>query len=399
MLVQFKFKNHKCFYEETILDLTATQEKRHIEDTINVSGINILPVVSIHGANASGKTSILDALIYMFNAIYDSINIDIERELPQYPFEFSDKAKKQNSEYEITLVLDDNEYRYGFAVNKNEIAEEWLYTKRFTNDKRVEEKPVFERRKREVNFAKKYNHYEKIWKLYSDEIYMDKLLIISHIARKDEKGFFREIFNYIRRSHFELVKISKNQINLTVFKENSQIEQNFTDIVKEIDPNLLRFEIEREDGKVKKISGVHRNIEKPGEECLLPIELESHGTIKVFNILPMILISLREGGLMCIDELDMSFHPLLYRKIINMYKDKKINQKNAQLIFTTHSTFMFNSNEMRRDQLYLVEKNEKAHSRLYSLSEFRELRVDADYEKRYLSGQFGAIPFNQELGD
>ena len=69
MLIQFKFKNHKCFYDETFLDLMATQEKRHIESTININNNNILPVVAIHGANASGKSSALEALDFMFEFV------------------------------------------------------------------------------------------------------------------------------------------------------------------------------------------------------------------------------------------------------------------------------------------------------------------------------------------
>ena len=153
--------------------------------------------------------------------------------------------------------------------------------------------------------------------------------------------------------------------------------------------------MEDENGrKIYSISGKHRNIDKPNETILLPIVRESDGTIKIFNIMPTILKNLLIGGILCVDELDVELHPLLFRKIVNMYKDKSINKNNAQLIFTSHSTFMLNSNDLRRDQIYLVQKDEFGKSELYSLSEFRNLRIDADYEKKYLTGEFGAIPFD-----
>lgn len=77
MLLQFKFKNHKCFYDETLLDLVATQEKRHLETTFESNDINVLPVISIHGANASGKTGVLEALYFMFSIVKYSNSIDI----------------------------------------------------------------------------------------------------------------------------------------------------------------------------------------------------------------------------------------------------------------------------------------------------------------------------------
>ena len=61
-------------------------------------------------------------------------------------------------------------------------------------------------------------------------------------------------------------------------------------------------------------------------------------------------------------------------------------------MYTAHSTFLFNSENMRRDEIYLVEKDLDGKAELYSLSEFRKLRIDSDYEKKYLTGQFGAIP-------
>ena len=77
-----------------------------------------------------------------------------------------------------------------------------------------------------------------------------------------------------------------------------------------------------------------------------------------------------------------------------MYKDRNINKNNAQLIYTAHSTFLFNGNDLRRDELYLVAKDLSGKSSLYSLSEFRGLRFDANYEQKYLTGQFGAIPYD-----
>lgn len=112
--------------------------------------------------------------------------------------------------------------------------------------------------------------------------------------------------------------------------------------------------------------------------------------------MPAILKNLEIGGLICIDELDVKLHPLLFRKIVNMYNDRSINKNNSQLIYTAHSTFLFNSDELRRDQLYLVEKDSFGVSKLYSLSEFRNLRFDADYEKKYLTGEFGAIPYDNK---
>ena len=121
MLLQFKFKNHKCFYDETILDLTATQEKGHANTLIDYDGNKILPLVEIHGANASGKSSVLEALEFMLKTIKYSSSVDINLDLPTIPFAFSDNSLKENSEYEVSFVIENYEYRYGFSMNEKRL--------------------------------------------------------------------------------------------------------------------------------------------------------------------------------------------------------------------------------------------------------------------------------------
>lgn len=398
MLLQFKFRNHKCFYDETILDLTATQEKRHMDSIIDVSGNKILPVIEIHGANASGKSSILDAISFMFQIIKMSSKIDVDVDLPYFPYAFSDKSLNEDSEYEISILLDGYEYRYGFSINKNKFDEEWLYKKKSSSNYNTVEKMIFERYDGKVNFNKAFGKYEKIWNLFSDSINSnkDKLLVLTNIAIKEKDGILRNIYNYISKFNFKIESVFKQQVSIQILSQDDLLYEKFKKIINDFDPCLVDIKIDEVNvsGNIRyNISGVHKSFDN-SEDILVPLNNESDGTIKMFNIMPTILKNLEIGGLLCIDELDVKLHPLLYRKIVNMYKDKSINKNNAQLIYTAHSTFLFNSDNLRRDQLYLVDKDEFGKSSLYSLSEFRNLRMDADYEKKYLTGQFGAIPYS-----
>lgn len=399
MLLQFKFKNYKCFYDETFIDLMATQEKRHIESTINVNDNNILPVIAIHGANASGKSSALEALDFMFEFIKFSNRIDINSDLPTNPFLFSKKSIKENSEYEVSICLDNNEYRYGFSLNKDKIDEEWLYTKRFALNTKATQKIIFERTNNRVSFGKKYSKYEKTWDLFGNDINLNvnKLLVLSNVAIKEESGILRNLYDYICKFDFR-IESEFRKASIDILSKNDSVYNKFQKIINEFDPCLLGIRItaiDTDEGKKYNISGVHKNIDDSSTQTLIPLHRESNGTIRIFNIMPTILKNLEIGGLLCIDEVDVKLHPLLFKKIVQMYMDKSINKNNAQLIYTAHSTFLFNNNDLRRDQLYLVDKDELGKSKLYSLSEFRNLRADSDYEKKYLSGQFGAIPYEK----
>lgn len=402
MLLQFKFKNHKCFYDENILDMMATQEKRHIDTTIDINGNKILPIIEINGANASGKSSTLEALQFMFQMIKLSSRIDVNETLSTTPFAFSDKTINQNSEYEISICLDDYEYRYGFSMNKNGFDEEWLYKKKFSSSTKASQKIIFERSKDYVEFGNAFEKYKKIWQLFSNDIdtNTDKLLVLSNVATKEENGILRNIYDFVSKFSFKIESFFHEKVSIDILNKNDLLYDKFQKIINEFDPCLLGIEIDEFDNetgdKSYRISGIHKNIDNDSQPTLIPLHRESDGTVKIFNIMPTILKNLEIGGLLCIDELDVKLHPLLFKKIVNMYKDKEINKNNAQLIYTAHSTFMFNSDDLRRDQLYLVEKDNLGKSRLYSLSEFRNLRVDADYEKKYLTGQFGAIPYEDK---
>ena len=402
MLLQFKFKNYKCFYDETILDLMATQEKRHIDSTIEINGNKILPIIAIHGANASGKSSILEALHFMFETIRMSNRIDVNRDLPTVPFAFSDATRKENSEYEISISLNDYEYRYGFSMNKNGFDEEWLYKKKFSSSTKATQKMIFERFNGKVNFGNSYDKYKKTWELFGNNINLNanKLLILSNVAIKENEGILRDIYDYINKFNFKIESIFNQQVSIRLLNQSNLLYERFQKIINEFDPCLLGIKIDETNddsgNKTYRISGVHQNIDNKKEHTLIPLQRESDGTIKIFNIMPTILLNLEVGGLLCVDELGVKLHPLLFKKIVNMYKDKNINKNNAQLIYTAHSTFLFNNENLRRDQLYLVEKDLLGKSKLYSLSEFRNLRVDADYEKKYLTGQFGAIPYEDK---
>ena len=141
--------------------------------------------------------------------------------------------------------------------------------------------------------------------------------------------------------------------------------------------------------------------------------MESEGTKKLFNLSGMLIDALQNGRILAVDELDAQLHPILVRHLIELFNSPDTNPKNAQLIFNTQSADLLGykvySEEkgkkitrLRRDQIYFVEKDSQEASRLFSLIEFKKesgmrTRNDASYEKDYLSGVYGGIPFPQEM--
>ena len=188
-------------------------------------------------------------------------------------------------------------------------------------------------------------------------------------------------------------------------KEN---KNEFKKYLNSIDVGIEEIKVEEipdskdEDGNATyKVFSIHTNNETKQPESLNLSE-ESHGTLKMITLYGPIKNALKNGATLLIDEMDAKLHPLLTKYVVNIFFNKEINKKNAQLIFTTHDVVNLTKELFRRDEIWFVEKNEKNESSLYSLIEYRldntKIRKDASYNKDYLYGRYGAVPILKEFG-
>ena len=138
--------------------------------------------------------------------------------------------------------------------------------------------------------------------------------------------------------------------------------------------------------------------EKNNKAIALSAEMiESYGTVRFITMFPLIMIAIKTGGTLVVDEFDASIHPMALMSILNVFHNDEINIKGAQLIFNTHNPIFLNSNLLRRDEIKFVEKNYSTnYSDLYSLSDFgtdgkNGVRKGEDYMKQYFVNKYGAI--------
>ena len=185
---------------------------------------------------------------------------------------------------------------------------------------------------------------------------------------------------------------------LPYFNENANIQlfdkKFLLKIISEIDIPIDNYEIEKNND-----TNEIYTIWKKGEHTYkLNILNESVGTQKLFHLLSTALFALKIGGVLAIDEIDASLHPKLLRYIIKLFKNKKTNRYNAQLIFTSHDVTTMKGDIFRRDEIWFVSKNDEGASRIYSLYEIRDtdgsrVRADAPFDKQYMDGRYGADPY------
>jgi AAA15 family ATPase/GTPase len=154
---------------------------------------------------------------------------------------------------------------------------------------------------------------------------------------------------------------------------------------------LIREFMQSPEATTLAIHTIHRSLGSE-EEVTFDFEDESRGTQRFFALTGPFLDALDNGWLVAVDELDCSMHPLLTRNLVKLFQSSA-NKKGAQLIFTTHDTSLMDPELLRRDQIWITEKNAAGATELRSLYDFKEKsRSTEAFEKRYLAGRYGGIP-------
>ncbi len=398
MLIQFSVGNFLSFKEITTLSLEASSIKENPENVIKENKLRLLKSAVLYGANASGKSNLLKAMATMRELVLNSlfisnflrgefINID--------PFRLDPEKEKEPSFFEIIFYKDGNQFRYGFELDKKRIHYEWLF---------IDEKEMFTREFQKFNISKHYKEAKGL-----DDKTRENVLFLSVInsfngklARKIIdwfKGFYTISGIRHQQYHIETLKLLENKKEL-VLKFFKELNLGFDDIKIKDNP-AIKIEIDGIMlGQGKEIITIHKRFNKQkGEYELVEFSLETNesaGTRKIFDLAGVFLNTLQNGKVLIIDELDTKLHPILTINLIKLFNSSK-NHKNAQLIFATHDTNLLAYANFRRDQIYFIEKNTKGASDIYSLVEIKDVRSHNNYEKQYIEGKYGAIPFIGDL--
>lgn len=410
MLLQFNFKNFKSFRDDTSLDLTATKISEYPDHVRLVGYEKVLPAAAIYGANASGKSNIIDALRYMRRYVVSSFGFADQIAgqndsscIKPTSFWLDNTSRRSESTFEVyfidTKVTDKRTYHYGFSVTPSGICEEWLNYR--PKSSRGEFHQVFYRHNNDIS----YDKFDKRQRDNIGRMLQSKTLLVSLGAKLNIPGlriiydwfYHLEIVDFANQTEIDLLlehlpekdsdrlDMQHNMINYLKALDSSITGLTLPDIIPDNDTNQWRYQMRTQ-----------HNMIDSDEQVELPWELESAGTKKMIALYPVLEKTLAGGHVLVIDELATSLHPLLVRTIILTFANPEINQNHAQLIFTSHDTWHLNKYLLRRDEIWFTQKNSDGISELYSLADFdhagTKIRKDENFEKNYLLGKYGAIP-------
>lgn len=410
MLIQFRFKNFKSFKDDTILDLSATKITEYSDRVIQIGAEKILPTAAIYGANASGKSNVVEAFRYMTTYVMESFayggEIDDKKSKTRKPkltpFLFDTASKDAESSFEVYFITSEDNgcksYNYGFTLNQNGVAEEWLNSKAKTAR---EYKSIFYRNGNELDLSGLPGKMQDIIKV---SLY-DEALIVSLGAKQriSKLKLIRDWFYNVNFTNFgnPFENAFLSSLIPEGFADDKAVQKKVIDYFAAFDPSIIGFNVEviksdDEDVEHVKIDAIHHIIGSD-ETASIPLQDESDGTLKMFALYPALQDTLNTGSVLFVDELNARLHPLLVRGFLIMFLNPKTNPNHAQLVFTTHDSWQLSNNLLRRDEIWFTEKDSSGVSTLYSLADFidddgAKIRKDESYEKNYLLGKYGAIP-------
>lgn len=399
MLIEFRVENHRSLADEQVLSMEAANvgepndtRPRRVAGHVHA----LLPVAALYGANASGKSNVLSALAFMRDAVFSSHRFwGPDEKIPRDPFAWGSK-KSEPSLFEVTLLLKGVRFQYGFVASDHELLEEWLYVW-----PKGHKQTWFERDKKEFKFGE---HLKGENKLIESVTRPNALFLSTAVQHQHRQlcplfAWFESMRSKNVISSCGMIPpLPKERALARLFE--APFLSRFRALLKNSDVGISDVEMlaERHEGQSieSRIRVKHRTAYV---DSWLPLREESHGTQTLFSLAYPVLHALASGSLFVFDELERSLHPAMVQKIVHLFNDPKTNPANAQLVFTTHDTNLLGRTlgepDLRRDQVWLTEKNDTGETVLYPLTDFKPRKAE-NVERGYLQGRYGAIPF---LGD
>ncbi len=441
MLIDFTVDNFRSIRDRATISMIAAKLRsrdKHL-DSANVIEINdkvaLLRSAVIYGANASGKSNVIKAVGFMRQMVLNSSRLREDEIIPVEPFRLNETGRNNPSTFEVVFLLDQMQYRYGFSLTSKRIVSEWLYfiptlreVELFTrDDDGIHIGPRFSEGRglqglnidnklflSVVNQFKKSKIAKRVCEWFSNNCHtltaVEDSEYLPFTMGCIEKGRYRkELEQLVRRLDLDIIGLSVAEVPLPAHLAplhdalKGIVDANNEGSVQPAIPGLTPDRIVKE---LRTRHSVRDSLGNVVEEAEFPAGvMESEGTQKLIALTGPLMDVLANGWVLFLDEIDSRLHPLITAAILRLFNSPITNPKNAQIICTTHDTNLLDRHIFRRDQIYFVEKDMASGSHLYSLAEFklpdqageaRSIRNDASFERDYIQGRYGAIPY---LGD
>ena len=429
MIQELRIKNFLSFKDEVVFSFEATKDT-FAEDyqVVEVApGVRLLRFAMLYGANASGKSNLLNTMDFL-GFFWRNRPDSMDEETHAIPFLLDKDLADKPSEIQLFFYIGETRYWYQLSINEHQVLAEKLFYY-----KSVQPTMLFHREVKDGQSIINYGTPIKMSSVEKEKIAVECLKNMSFFAARDRVNVVIPeidaawrwmkvqympiitpktlLFEYAERKAAE-DKALKSHLLSFIKQADFNISDVVTDVIKEKIPeqylnafltneNVPAVEKERikKEGTFTNYKTVFEHTiksEKGDVKYYLPKELESLGTLRTFGVETAIYYAQLIDAFLPIDEIENSLHPKLLRFILLYYLRKNTR---AQLIVTTHYDPLLNDISklddqriFRKDSVWFTEKKDNGHTEVYSLAEFRGVNRLSSIQKAYNQGNFGAIP-------
>lgn len=419
MIISFEMENYRSIYERQDISFVASNLKGPEQGLVQTKALKderLVPVALVYGPNAAGKTSTIKAIHAMIKTIlYSQTRGRPEGAIPtRNPFRLHSEAKSKPTTFECNFIIDEVRYNYGFDLQRDFVEGEWLFS--FPHGK---PRKLFERNGQEFSFGKyltgknvviseltrknslflsaaAQNGHEILTPVFDffDSVQVETSLSMSGAAAerriKDEHHWeiSDDVIDFLKKINTGVMgyRVKDKQVSDEEVEITKKLGLAVQSIMKEVDADI-EIDTDRPPDKVVELS--HRGSD--AQDHYFPINLESAGTLRLLSALPKVFGVLQTGGVLVVDELDLSLHTHAAEMLLELFSNPLTNQHGAQLLATTHDTNLLQRKCLRRDQVWFVEKDDIGSTHIYPLTDI-QTRLSDDIERGYLQGRFGAVP-------
>lgn len=416
VLLGFRAANARSFKEEFELSMLATgmAEREYVRSVAWREGgtpVSVLPVASIFGANGSGKSNVLRAMDDMRRLVLHSFRYwHPSGGVVRRPF-LLDDGRSSPTRFEVDLVLNGVRHDYGFAVDDEQVLEEWAYRYpkgraalifrredghvEFGSTERVKGRALLELLRPNallLSTAAAANH-PVLLPLY--EWFSRNLILAEADSREFRQAFTTGMLDDGRHRDQVLALLQAADLGVVGAKKREP-----DPVMAERMRRAVRIlsgveDDDSEEGPTFEqlgVSLVHRGVDRDIE---LEAEDESLGTRVWFGLIGPVVQALEAGSVFLADELDASLHPALVAQLVRLFQSRETNPKRAQLVFNSHDASLLPDTAgdrlLGRDQIWFTEKRNDGTTTLYPLVDLAPRKQEA-IGKRYLAGRYGGMP-------
>ena len=427
MIISFSVENWMSFRDPTTFSMIASRERQHGERVPKLGKYQtrVLPIAAIYGGNASGKTNFFKALSFAKTLVVEGTRPDSL--IPIETFLLDAEEKSRPSRFAFELLIDETIYNFSFVVTQEAVLEERLVKITSTS-----EKVLYDRRDGNLSFdssLSKDPFFPFVFRGTRDnqlfltnsvsqniddfrpiyDWFKDKLVLVAPDSRFDlfelflDEGhpLYMALNEMLSRLDTGIAHLGSEEIPLENISIPEPLKTELQEKVKEgmairllMEPQTNRIVITRKDGELiaKRLVAFHPKSD--GTEARFEIYQESEGSQRVIDLLPAFLELSAQASpkVYVIDEIDRSLHPLLIRQLLEEYLSNCSTETRTQLLLTTHNVMLMDQQLLRRDEMWVTERDKSGVSSLFSFSEYKDVRYDKDIRKSYLQGRMGGIP-------